>query len=487
MKASDIKLNDTFGDWTVIENDGKRKIKCMCSCGKVAFVDKYSLVNGASTNCGHARRESKTISNGDKFGYWEVIKYLGDKRYLCKCKCGTIRSVDGGVLRRGFSKSCGCMKHDIFEETMFKRYGDISSRRADNPRETWQIEAVKSKESLIKIIKELREHPTISEISQYLDIIDNWVLKYIHRYGLEDLVDINPIKSKNETTILELLQSKLGSNVEIQHGVRNIIPGKELDIYIPSMKLAFEINGSYWHSSIIKPADYHQEKTVICNKLGIRLVHIYEYEMAQDDKWGKLKNYIESLVSQYKTRIYGRNLVIKEIDAHASKEFISKYHLQGTAPDCIRLGAFHNDSLVGVMTFGTPRFDRSYEYELIRLCWKTDVIAIGGTAKLFSAFVSKYKPISILSYANVSKFTGDTYEKLGFKLLSMTRPGYVWVSNHNAKVLSRYDTQKHTLVSKGLGTLDQTEDEIMEGLGFLKIYDAGNLKFGWTNKTKAEG
>lgn len=45
---------------------------------------------------------------GQHFGCWEVVEYVGNKRWLCRCKCGTIRTVYGKALRTGSSGSCGC-------------------------------------------------------------------------------------------------------------------------------------------------------------------------------------------------------------------------------------------------------------------------------------------------------------------------------------------------------------------------------------------
>lgn len=45
---------------------------------------------------------------GGKYGLWTVLKYAGDRKYLCRCECGTERLVRGDVLKSGLSKSCGC-------------------------------------------------------------------------------------------------------------------------------------------------------------------------------------------------------------------------------------------------------------------------------------------------------------------------------------------------------------------------------------------
>lgn len=47
---------------------------------------------------------------GSKIGRWTVISRCEDrpKYWLCKCECGTTRIVNGGNLRQGQTRSCGC-------------------------------------------------------------------------------------------------------------------------------------------------------------------------------------------------------------------------------------------------------------------------------------------------------------------------------------------------------------------------------------------
>ena len=131
------------------------------------------------------------------------------------------------------------------------------------------------------------------------------------------------------------------------------------------------------------------------------------------------------------------------------------------------------------MSFGNPRFNNEYEYELIRLCWKDNIKVVGGSEKLFTYFKNSYKPSSIVTYCNISKFGGKVYTSLGFKLCGITETNYVWTKNKFNETLTRYQTQKHKLVEQGLGTEEQTEDEIMKQLGYIKVYDSGNIILEW--------
>lgn len=61
----------------------------------------------------------------------------------------------------------------------------------------------------------------------------------------------------------------------------------------------------------------------------------------------------------------------------------------------------------------------------------------------------------------------------------ISAPGYVWVDTSTNTILSRYQTQKSKLIKSGIGTEEQTEDEIMSNIGYLKVYDCGNKVFVW--------
>jgi len=53
---------------------------------------------------------------GESFGEWAVVKRSfpnnkkgNDAHWKCQCSCGTIRIINGASLRRGDTRSCGCL------------------------------------------------------------------------------------------------------------------------------------------------------------------------------------------------------------------------------------------------------------------------------------------------------------------------------------------------------------------------------------------
>lgn len=63
---------------------------------------------------GHHKAPNRIPMIGRKFGRLTVISYHSDSRnrnicYLCKCECGNEKAISGNSLRRGLTRSCGCL------------------------------------------------------------------------------------------------------------------------------------------------------------------------------------------------------------------------------------------------------------------------------------------------------------------------------------------------------------------------------------------
>lgn len=476
----------TIGNWEVLEyvkntEDYHSEYICKCKlCGKITNVFTYNLTSGHSQSCGCQSRIDLT---GKKINEWTVIKYMGDQMWECECSCGKIGYVHGFELRTGRAKSCGCKKWEYTRKTLLNKYGDIAPCKIGNARTQEQIELAESKEKLENKLKSMNTRPTTYEVSKLLNLGISRTLKILHMYNLDAYVDINSRHSRQEKEILEFLYTAVNKE-EVVIGDRSILSGKELDIYLPEYKVAIEFNGNYWHSSIYKSDTYHQEKTIACAKKGIRLIHIFEYEWEDESKQEKIKEIVLNALDKNKARtVYARNTTIKLVEKEEAELFLNKYHLQGYANAKITLGCYTDNELIGVMSFGLPRFNKNYEYELIRLCWKQGVNVVGGLEKMFKHFEIKFKPKSIITYCDISKFTGNSYTKIGFSPLKekpITVPNYIWLNTYTNDILSRYQTQKSRLVKMGLGSINETESEIMNRNEFLKICDCGNIRLEWS-------
>lgn len=271
-------------------------------------------------------------------------------------------------------------------------------------------------------------------------------------------------KSKKETELQDFIKANYQGNTII--GDRAMLKGKELDIVLPDLKLAFEYNGSYWHSSAKVDKNYHINKTNAVEALGFQLIHVYEY-----NDFNIVKSRILQLLGKSE-KIYARKTIVKEISW--PKDFLNENHIQGAgAPTSHNFGLFYKDNLVAVMTFAKPRFSSNQEFELVRYCSKLNTTVIGGASKLLKFF----DPPSVISYAARDWSTGNLYKQLGFTLSHTTEPGYRYANHGNT--LSRYACQKHKLPNLLGSVFDEnlTEEENMRKANWLRIYDSGNLVF----------
>ena len=243
-----------------------------------------------------------------------------------------------------------------------------------------------------------------------------------------------------------------------------------------------EIDPSYSHNSTCGyrnyrcPLDkmYHHNKTSEANESGYRCIHVFD--------WDDQLKIAMSLTT--KETLYARKCSVEEISPKDANKFTNTYHLQGVARgNTVNVCLKHNDMIVSVMSFGKPRYNKKYQYELLRYCSSCNIV--GGADKLFKYFVYKYEPQSIISYCDLSKFTGKVYEKLGFDCIGTTI-GKHWynyrLGKHITDNLLRqrgFDQLLGDVFGKfGKGT---SNEELMLSHGFVEIYDAGQKTFVWRN------
>ena len=100
--------------------------------------------------------------------------------------------------------------------------------------------------------------------------------------------------SKPEIEVQDFVKS-LG--FKIITNSRKILNGKELDIYIPSLKKAIEFNGTYWHydktNPNCKPSCYHSTKSKLCKSKNINLLHLRE------DLWNRNKQKMKKVIHKF--------------------------------------------------------------------------------------------------------------------------------------------------------------------------------------------
>lgn len=275
-------------------------------------------------------------------------------------------------------------------------------------------------------------------------------------------------RSAKEQQLLQFIRTIYKNEIRIN--VRDVIPPYQLDIVLPELNIAIEFNGSYWHSTrVIKDQNYHLNKLQKCNEKGYRLILIDESEWMIHQNIIKAK--LKSIICNNISSIYARKCQIKEVNSKIKNQFLNNYHIQGEDKSTIKLGLYYQKELVAIMTFGKPRFNKNYDWELIR--YATSKRVIGGAGKLFNYFREHYNG-SIITYCDRRYSEGNMYQKIGFKFKENTKPNYYWTNNNI--ILNRYQTQKHKLKDLLGNKFDQNKSQKQNMLAnnFYQVFDSGN-------------
>lgn len=91
--------------------------RCLCSCGQFVNVAGNLLRSGSAVSCGcHKRDKYEEKFLGRIFGRLTPIKIhhrdKGSVYWECSCSCGAFVAVTGSSLRKGNTKSCGCIRSE---------------------------------------------------------------------------------------------------------------------------------------------------------------------------------------------------------------------------------------------------------------------------------------------------------------------------------------------------------------------------------------
>lgn len=194
----------------------------------------------------------------------------------------------------------------------------------------------------------------------------------------------------------------------------------ELDFFLPNFKIAIEINDLSTHNSLVKNnnlhgKNYHLYKTDVCKSKGIRLIHIWEWEIKND--FNKLASWLLNELDDSKRKIDADACIVKIVDAVEAEYFFKKYSIQTCDilfDHCF--GLLEAGNLIQLMVFSM----KEKEIEIIDVCTKFGISPNSGAKKLFKHLVSENYGKKIKASCDYSKQTGEIYEKIGMKFLEKT-------------------------------------------------------------------
>lgn len=273
--------------------------------------------------------------------------------------------------------------------------------------------------------------------------------------------------SKEEREIYEWVKQYCP---EAKQSVRKL-GRRELDILIPDKKVAIEFNGHYWHSlqkltapdkdgkPRMSPAEakkYHYNKSVGCEKQGVRLIHIWDYEWRDPRKQAVLKNIILGAIAQLPERYYARECKVCRYDRGCERwpelnRFFEQNNIQGNRGGSVVFTLEKDGEILMAYKFGRPsggKAKEKYQYEMVRGACKLGVQVIGGATRLWSHFVKEMKPKSVVYYVDYNYFDGRSVEKLGGRYLG----SQIGVKNYWVKeaVVKNREPARHKEVKEAI-------------------------------------
>ena len=468
------------------------------------IIDDYKNTSGTITNHlkstypdiiieSNYKRKSKEYETG-KFWYDEyfLFDYILIKD-LKKCDYCDWTTTDIENKSGAYEKHLQTI-HNITIEKHIKKYPNDQSyfKKYEDTSKLGLVECKVCGQKL-KIINEkhLKKHGLT-------------VREYKIKYGDEDMVSISSNKklseagsyanlfvkksktSKIENNIKQFLEE---NNIIVEQSKRKYLNGLEIDLYLPEFNIGIEYNGNLYHTEIFgkKTFNYHLNKTKEALKNNINLYHIHEDEWENNEEI--IKNKLLYLTKKCNNIIHARKCIIKEVSKNERIDFLNKNHIQGDTKSKTSIGAYYKNELYAIMCFDNNRNMNKNKnhtnttYELTRFCVKNGFIINGIASKIISFFIKNNDVDKIISFAD-RRWTPSNinlYHNLGFECVEILKPDYKYYypKSHRSGRLHKFAFGKKNLLIKypQYKALNKTEWEIMQDLGYDRIWDCGKFKY----------
>jgi len=423
-------------------------------------LEKYGVENVSQSKVIKLKKEKTSLKNFgirnpqqlNKIKEKRKIKYFEKTGYYNPRQNPEViqTTKDNNIKKYGYSHYMKNpeLKKEFFNKQLIKK-GYMYSRQ-QNRKNFKDL----NKEFIIDKFLNKKKNFLLNEFKTYFGFLDNTEpYKYLKKFNIPYIKLTGTSRAEEEIT--EYILS-LNPNIKIIKNSRDIIKPLELDIYLPEYNLAIEYNGLYWHSYGLNninesQSDYlfqrsrHKEKTELCESKNINLFHIFENDWK--DKKEIIKSMIKNKLKLNQNKIYARKCQIREIDSKTPNNFLKENHIQGSSNSQFRYGLFYNGELVSIMTFSKSRYNKNYDYELVRFCSKRNYNIIGAAGKLLKNFQKIFNYPSIISYGNrtFSSTKNNVYLSLGFKHIKNNNPDLKFISKDCTQIIPREYFMKHKL------------------------------------------
>ena len=496
ISASHIKKHDmTTAEYRAKFPEARMRIQSEESKQKIASNKTGKPAHNKGKKVSEAQRQKQSDTMKSKFQSGEIIHWNKGKSLSLDTKEKISVTCKGRKLTdEQKQKHLASIRNWVLSEN----YASPMAGKTHTPETRLKISQSLSGDSNHRRIDAISKITKIceSENLSIVEIEDQWVklqcntCKTDFRFTMQMFNDSSdrlsnycptcfPRLSGSSNVEKEFADFIEGLGIEIVRNDRSQLGGKEIDVYIPSLKLGFEFTGLYWHSEKQNPQNKHLLwKKQFANTQGIRLITVYE------DEWNEKREIVKSRIrhltgKNQSTKIFARKCQIKVLEASEYLPFLDDTHLQGKMSASIALGLVYENEIVSAMTFRKSSFVKGgsgEEWEISRFASKLNTTVVGAGGKLLKHFRAHHPNATIISYADSRWSDGNVYKSLGFSFAGVSAPSY-WYTNDYKTRKHRSSFMKHMLVKKFHADPGLSEWENMQRLGFDRIWDCGTSKW----------
>jgi len=442
-----------------------------CECGNTKLIRTKEVLDGRQKSCG----ECQILLHNSLVGTWYGrVKILGtdkpikrkdgktERSFIIGCKCGniSIRQVGGFISKR--NSSCGnCREQLVYARKInpYPKNEDIDSLIEWSKTQFIRI-LEKDKNGHIKCLCTLCESifsPSKGDIKRGKTLSCGCVSGSLSKESLDiayfiESLGITALYGKNEF--------QLDGNIK-------------LDIYIPSHKIGIEYHGLKWHNDFT--AKKESKKKKLCDEFGIKLMVIYS------DEWFNKTEIIKNLIKQklglldsfIKLRPSKCEIVIPTNDE--IKNISNNFHYIGYRPAKYNVGLKYNNELIYLLSISNTTRQSKDDFELVRMVSNPKFRVHGAASYLLKYLISKYGLCGTIStFADIRLYSGEVYEKMGFKIQYICKPNYYWTDNSKRYMKSSMRLKPN---EKNNG---KSEFQLRTEQGYHRIWDIGKIKYTMT-------
>lgn len=330
--------------YSVVSYSGNNLWKCRCVCGNYFETSRRSILNGVKKSCGCLNHKHMEIS-GKRFDMLIAVEYLGKSTWRCKCDCGNEKNVKTHDLIAKRVHSCGCLGRT-------RQVASIRKNRKLSRKNYPQVLIKSLAYDSDKILAKNRELTKKDVVMFFCEKHGNYrkqVSEFLRtvKKGNSGCPKCAKSFSSQEDEIRRFVSSLGFSSIKD----RTILDGKEIDIYIPELRIGIEYNGSAFHASKNgvyenKDKNYHMNKFILAKERGINLITIFDkdficnkslvFKNISDVIFNRQQESVTMLSTIVTNNCFGNYSFLKELgyeEDHHIKPSFYEYH-KYTVYDC---------------------------------------------------------------------------------------------------------------------------------------------------------